>query len=92
MKIEITKTGIGSRVFNDDGSEIQGLTSISIYASVDNPTRADLNLLFIDATAMIDDPRFIVGPYDDVVGLILKDGRIINLAEEKNERGPDENR
>ncbi len=70
----------GTKVFNDDGTEVKGLVKVVVTAELDQPVTADLHLSFIDATEIMDaEPCFMVGAYRDVVGVILKDGTKVDL-------------
>lgn len=82
MKIELTPNGYGSRVFGKDGNEIRGITDISVHASVGKATRAEISFGLIKTTSVECDERlFCVGPYRDVIGVVLKDGSIIKFDE-----------
>lgn len=81
MKITLTKTGHGSKVFDDAGNEIKGVTSIEVRAGVDMLTEADIGLIFIDETKIEDaTPHFYVGAHGDVVALIQANGNRIELG------------
>lgn len=83
MKIELTPNGMGSRVFDKDGNEITGITDISVHASVNNPTKAEISLGYIETTSVQCEKRcFIVGPYRDVIGVVLKNGSTIIFDED----------
>lgn len=50
MKIELTPHGMGSRVFDREGNEITGITDISVHASINHPTKAEITLGYIETT------------------------------------------
>lgn len=85
MKFHITRDSQGSKIFSDDGKELNlCATRISIEASVDEPSHATVELLCVETTAFCEKPNFRVGPYDNVVGVFLADGTLKMLGTEVN--------
>lgn len=80
MRIEITKNGFGSKVFDDDGndlSEKMHLRAITVQCQANAPTRAIMEMIMVEAQAFNPAESFYsVGGHSHVKGVILEDDTI----------------
>lgn len=78
--VSIQSDGVNTRVFNDDGKEIKGITSLSLRATAQGAV-ADVELMFIDISA-VNAPARIVGPSGKEVRRIeYADGSVEEFGE-----------
>lgn len=85
MEIKITKSGQGSKVINDDGSEVGYITRINVSCALNQATKADIELLCLSADIELDSENvsFFVAGHKDIVALVDKNGNQIPLTVKK---------
>lgn len=87
MKIELTKSGMGSKFLDDDGNDIigkLGVRAITVECEVEKPTTAIMEMIMIESASI--DPAevyYVVGQYGRVKGLIMDDDSVQYLPGKK---------